>query len=133
VWEALTDPDITAEYWGHRNEADRWEVGGTWTHVRTDGTGDDGGGQIVECDRPRRLVMDWGSLDEEDPHLSRVTFLIEPHGDIVRLTVHHDDLFDEQMRTNVSSGWPAVLSNLKSLLETGSVLPDVPWEVPASV
>ena len=61
-----------------------------------------------------------------------MTFTIEPHGGIVRLTVHHDDLFDEGMLEAISGGWPAVLSNLKSLLETGRVLSEDPWAVPAS-
>ncbi|HYF46121.1 MAG TPA: metalloregulator ArsR/SmtB family transcription factor [Acidimicrobiales bacterium] len=131
VWEALTDPDLTEQYWTRRNEADSWEVGSRWTHVRPDGTGDDGGGTVLESDPPRRLVFDWGTLDEEDPHLSRVSFDIEPHGDIVRLTVTHEDLFDEVAFQNISQGWPAVLSNLKSLLETGRVLADSPFEVGA--
>jgi len=131
VWEALTDPDLTEQYWTRRNEADSWDVGSRWTHVRPDGSGDDGGGTVLESDPPRRLVFDWGTLDEEDPHLSRVSFDIEPHGDIVRLTVTHEDLFDEVAFRNISHGWPAVLSNLKSLLETGRVLADSPFEVGA--
>jgi hypothetical protein len=62
---------------------------------------------------------------------SRVTFDITPHEDIVRLTVTHEDLWDEDAISAVSGGWPAVLSNLKSLLETGSPLPQQPWSVPA--
>ena len=131
VWEALTDADLTERYWGHRNEAASWDVGSPWAHVRPDGSGDDGGGTVLESDPPHRLVFDWGALDEADPHLSRVTFTIEPHGEIVRLTVLHEDLFDEVAFANISQGWPGVLSNLKSLLETGDVLPDSPFEVPA--
>jgi uncharacterized protein YndB with AHSA1/START domain/DNA-binding transcriptional ArsR family regulator len=131
VWDALTSADMTEQFWGHRNEADRWTVGGRWTHTRTDGTGFDGGGTVLESDPPHKLVFDWGNLEEEDPHMSRVTFTIEPHDGIVRLTVFHDDLMNEEMLTSISGGWPAVLSNLKSLLETGSVLPADPFAVPA--
>ena len=46
---------------------------------------------------------------------------------IVRLTVTHVGLADDEARRAVSHGWPAVLSNLKSLLETGHVLPQSPW------
>lgn len=132
VWEALTSADLTEQYWGHRNEADSWEVGSTWRHTRVGEDGFDGGGTVLESDPPRRLVIDWGNLEEDDPHLSRVTFLIDPHRSIVRLTVLHEDLFDDGMLQSISQGWPAVLSNLKSLLETGSVLADTPWEVPAA-
>jgi uncharacterized protein YndB with AHSA1/START domain/DNA-binding transcriptional ArsR family regulator len=130
VWEALTDPDLTAEYWGHSNVSD-WVVGSAWEHRRTDGSGiADVVGTVVESVPPARLVTTWAAPDQEssqDP--SRVTFAIEPHGDIVRLTVTHEDLADEAEREGAAAGWAAVLSNLKSLLETGHALPQAPWEM----
>jgi uncharacterized protein YndB with AHSA1/START domain len=63
-----------------------------------------------------------------DPDSSTVTFRIEPYHDIVRLTVTHGNLTDEDV-AEVSAGWPAVLANLKSLLETGHALPQAPWEM----
>jgi len=132
VWDALTDADATAAYWGHSNVSD-WAVGSAWNHVRTDGSGrSDVTGTIVESDRPRRLVCTWadpdGSADDEP---ARVTYAIEPHGAIVRLTVTHvsgtvDDTSD------VSQGWPAVLSNLKTYLESGKPLAEPPWEMASS-
>ncbi len=59
-----------------------------------------------------------------------MTFDIEPHGGIVRLTVTHDNFVDEAEREAAERGWPAVLSNLKSMLETGHALPQPPWEMP---
>ena len=51
VWQALTDADLTARYWGHRNESD-WEPGSTWRHVRTDGSGiSDVTGTVVEASK----------------------------------------------------------------------------------
>ncbi|MET9732021.1 metalloregulator ArsR/SmtB family transcription factor [Streptomyces sp. NPDC006458] len=133
VWEALTDADLTAAYWGHRNESD-WRAGSRWAHVRTDGSGvADVVGRVVESEPPARLVTTWAAPDEEsreDRH-SRVTFDIRPHGGIVRLTVTHEDLNDEGELSDASAGWPAVLANLKSLLETGQVMPQAPWEVPS--
>ena len=132
VWEALTDADLTAAYWGHRNESD-WQTGSRWAHVRTDGSGiADVIGTVVESDRPHRLVTTWAAAEDEgqDDKYTRVTFDIRPHADIVRLTVTHEDLADEGAHAEVSLGWPAVLSNLKSLLETGSPLPQEPWLVP---
>jgi hypothetical protein len=58
-----------------------------------------------------------------------VVFEIEQHGEIVRLTVTHENLSGEPERAAIAQGWPAVLSNLKSFLETGHVLPQAPWEV----
>ncbi|MFB7509849.1 SRPBCC family protein [Streptomyces broussonetiae] len=133
VWEALTDADLTAAYWGHRNESD-WRPGSRWAHVRTDGSGvEDVVGRVVESKPPTRLVATWAAPaeeDREDRH-SRVTFEIQPYEDIVRLTVVHEDLNDEGERSQVGAGWPAVLSNLKSLLETGRTLPQEPWLVPS--
>jgi hypothetical protein len=61
-----------------------------------------------------------------------VTFEIEPHHEIVRLTVTHEGVTEDAWEA-VSSGWPAVCANLKSLLETGHVLPRAPWEMHAEL
>ena len=79
-----TDADVTAAYWGHRNESD-WQPGSTWRHVRTDGSGiSDVTGTVVEAVRPERLVMTFpGSAEQrEDPSL--VTFTIEDGVPITR-------------------------------------------------
>jgi uncharacterized protein YndB with AHSA1/START domain/DNA-binding transcriptional ArsR family regulator len=133
VWDALTDADLTATYWGHSNVSEDWRPGSRWEHRRTDGSGvADVVGTVVESERPTRLVATWAAPadeEKEDRH-SRVTYDIRPHGDIVRLTVTHEDLADESAVKEVSIGWPAVLANLKSLLETGSPLPQEPWLMP---
>lgn len=130
VWEALTDADLTATYWGHSNVSD-WKVGSRWEHQRTDATGvADVVGTVLESSPPTRLVSTWGLPGTDDPEPSVVTFEIEPYGEIVRLTVIHEKLKDEAERDEAASGWAAVMSNLKSLIETGHVLPEVPWEMP---
>ncbi|MGW7272348.1 ArsR/SmtB family transcription factor [Streptomyces sp. NPDC054864] len=134
VWNALTDADLTAAYWGHSNVSD-WKQGSPWEHRRTDGSGiADVVGEVVESTPPSRLVTTWADPNtpptSADP--SQVTFDIEPYGGIVRLTVTHENLADEAERDAAASGWAAVLSNLKSLLETGSPLPDEPWLVPGN-
>ena len=127
VWHALTDADTTAAYWGHANVSD-WREGSSWAHRRTDGSGvDDVVGTVVESDPPRRLVTTWADPRDPGAPPSTVTFSIEPHEDIVRLTVVHEDLDDAEA---AAAGWAAVLANLKSLLETGSPLPQAPWEMP---
>jgi uncharacterized protein YndB with AHSA1/START domain/DNA-binding transcriptional ArsR family regulator len=129
VWEALTQPEITAAYWGVRQVSD-WAVGSPWEHQRADGSGiADLSGTVLESTPPHRLVMTWGPSGETLPDkISKVTFEIEPYHDIVRLTVIHEDL-DEDMFAGISKGWPAVLANLKSLLETGRVLSRSPLEM----
>jgi uncharacterized protein YndB with AHSA1/START domain/DNA-binding transcriptional ArsR family regulator len=133
VWRALTDADLTGRYWGHRNESD-WQPGSTWRHVRTDGSGiSDVTGTVLEASAPERLVMTFPGSDEERESPSQAAFTIEPYGDIVRLTVRHDGLATDDDVEAVSAGWPAVMANLKSLLETGEVLPQAPWEMHADL
>jgi uncharacterized protein YndB with AHSA1/START domain/DNA-binding transcriptional ArsR family regulator len=131
VWHALTDADLTARYWGHSNVSD-WQAGSQWRHVRTDGSGiADAGGTIVDTQPPHRLVMTFGAPDASPGQTpSQVTFELEPHQDIVRLTVRHEYLSEDEY-VAISLGWPAVIANLKSLLETGDVLPQAPWEMHA--
>ena len=132
VWHALTDADLTASYWGHANVSD-WQPGSLWEHRRTDGSDvADAGGRVLEVEPPRRLVMTFGDPGEAPAVTSTVTFLIEPHEGIVRLTVTHEDLADAQALSDVSQGWPAVLANLQSMLETGRALPVAPWEMPVA-
>ena len=132
VWKALTDADVTAQYWHHSNVSD-WKVGSAWEHRRIDGSGVvDVVGTVLEEKPPTRLTVTFETAPDEERvnGPSVVTFLIEPSGDVVRLTVTHENLPDRAMFDRMSSGWPAVLANLKSLLETGSVLPAAIWDMP---
>jgi uncharacterized protein YndB with AHSA1/START domain/DNA-binding transcriptional ArsR family regulator len=131
VWQALTDADLTAQYWG-RSNVSNWQVDSRWEHQRTDGSGiADVVGTVVESSPPTRLVATWAAPGEERADgPSRVIFDIQPYGEIVRLTVTHENLADEAERDAAAEGWSAVLSNLKSFLETGSPLPQEPWLVP---
>jgi uncharacterized protein YndB with AHSA1/START domain len=124
IWQALIDPEMTKEFWGrHRNQSD-WKIGSAWRHENYDDATDIAvSGTVVESDPPRRLVLTWArpnATDEAD--ISRVTFEIEEYMGSARLTVTHTDLSPEMLR-NISGGWPAVLSSMKSLLETGASLP----------
>ena len=133
VWQALTDADLTARYWGHANVSD-WQVGSPWEHQRADGTGAvDAVGTVLEAEPPTRLTITFEDSAEEERTNgpSVVRFVVEPHAGIVRLTVTHENLPNLDMLNGISRGWPAVLANLKSLLETGDVLPTAPWDVPA--
>ena len=121
VWEALTKADLTEKYWfGYRVSAEG-KPGDRMTAMSPAGqkAHDD---PILESDPPRRLVYGWKPLYKDVPNerASRVTFELKPVKGQTRLTVIHDD-FDEGSKIfeMISSGWPAVLSSLKSFLETG--------------
>jgi uncharacterized protein YndB with AHSA1/START domain len=136
VWHALTDADMTGEYWGHSNVSD-WQVGSSWEHRRVDGSNiADVVGTVLESTPPVRLVMTFGEPGAEsgaESGASTVTFQIEPYHDIVRLTVTHENVAGEDDLRAVAEGWPAVMANLKSLLETGRALPQAPWEMHADL
>jgi uncharacterized protein YndB with AHSA1/START domain len=132
VWHALTDAGLTGRYWGHSNVSD-WRPGSRWEHRRTDGSGVvDVAGTVMSAEPPTRLVMTFDAPEEQGGP-STVTFEVEPFHDIVRLTVTHVDLADADALRAVSAGWPAVMANLKSLLETGRALPQDPWEMHADL
>ena len=130
VWQVLTDPGLSARYWGHSNVSD-WQPGSAWEHQRSDGSGiADITGTVLESLPPARLVITWASPGGGQPaDLSRVSFDIQPYGDIVRLTVTHENLAGEPEYQASAAGWSAVLANLKSFLETGHALPQAPWEM----
>ena len=127
LWAALFDPEMTRQYWGyHRNVSD-WKAGSAWRHEDYEDAGRVAVvGRVLEIDPPRRLVLSWAAPGEagDETKPSRVTFEIEPQFAAVRLTVLHEELEpDSKMLHGVSQGWPAILSSLKTLLETGQPMP----------
>jgi uncharacterized protein YndB with AHSA1/START domain len=133
VYRALVDTEITRQYWlggtgPARVNVSDWKPGSRWEHTRDDATRTvDVVGTVVETTPPRRLIITWArpsDADDVSKH-SRVTFDIEPQNErLVRLTVTHEDLeHDPKMLASISGGWPQVLSNLKTFLETGQALP----------
>ena len=128
LWEALTSAEFTAQYWfGAHCESD-WTAGSPWRLMYADGRVADSG-EIVESVPPRRIVIKW--RNEWSPELraegdSLCTMDIEPVADtspqVVRLSITHAiERAESKFMVAVSGGWPRILSNLKSLLETGEV------------
>jgi DNA-binding transcriptional ArsR family regulator/uncharacterized protein YndB with AHSA1/START domain len=140
LWKGLTDPGFTRQYWGIELVTD-WKVGSpiTWEHHGV--TIADPGQIVLESEPFRRLAYTWHSFTQEwaeasnvdaerlatlaAEQRSKVAFEIEPSGELCKLTVVHE-FFDPDsvVVTMVTEGWPRVLSELKTLMETGVAFPE---------
>ena len=129
LWSALTVPDVTREWYRVRatplENLSEWTRGAAWIRRQLENPPVvDIAGIVLEVFPPRRLVLTWQRPRLADTPPSHLSFDIAPVGArLVRLTITHDRL-DPVMFDGVSAGWPKVLSNLKTFLETGSQLPD---------
>ena len=125
LWSALTTPEFIKKYWLDATHVTDWKVGSPWKIVFADGRVADTG-EIAEFDPPRRLAFKW--RNEFMPEMkaegwSSCVMDIEPAGDAVKLTVTHSmERENAKFIGAVSGGWPKILSNLKSLLETGEIV-----------
>jgi uncharacterized protein YndB with AHSA1/START domain len=124
LWTALTDASFMKQYWFGNHCDSEWRAGSPWKMVGSNGTVLDAG-EIIESDPPRRLVIRW--QNQFRPELkaegeSRCTMELEPSAGAVKLSITHTiEREPSKFITAVSGGWPKVISNLKSLLETGAI------------
>jgi uncharacterized protein YndB with AHSA1/START domain len=129
LFQALTDSEFSKQYWFGTSLRSGWTVGAPFALV-VDGRVTDTG-TVLEFDPPRRLAYTFhhelnDAARKERP--SRVTFVLEPYGKLVKLTLTHDDFApDSVVIDGISKGWPAILASLKSLLERGEPLV-IPFE-----
>ena len=130
LWSALTDAEFMKQYWFGNHCESEWTVGSSWKNVYPDGRVTDAG-EIVEAEPPRRLVIRWQHQDKPElkaEGASLCTMEIEPSGTAVKLCVTHTIERDpSKLIAAVSGGWPKVLSNLKSLLESGIIALQDPY------
>src|SRR5215470_3583063 len=130
LWSALTDVEFMKQYWFGTYCESQWTAGSTWKHVSGDAQILDAG-EIVETEPPRRLVIRW--RNQNKPELkaegeSLCTMELEPSGTAVKLSITHSiEREPSKLIEAVSGGWPKVISNLKSLLETGSIALQDPY------
>jgi uncharacterized protein YndB with AHSA1/START domain len=134
LWEALTSGDFSEKYWmGFRVEVEQ-KVGGRIRILPPKGMEgrSDHGGEVLACEKYRKLTYTWmkekHEKDAKRDGLSRVTYELTPMGDHVKLRLIHENLLSEDVAADpdtfqgVNNGWPAVISSLKSLLETGEAI-----------
>jgi uncharacterized protein YndB with AHSA1/START domain len=124
LWDALTSSEFSKRYWFDTELRSDWRVGSSFALVMNRTTTDVG--EILEADRPRRLSYTFRHVLDDDlaaEPATKVVFTLEPHGDLVKLTLTHEGFADgSKLLDGISRGWPAILSNLKSLLESGQAL-----------
>ncbi len=126
LWQALTEPDFTRRFWFGTTQDCAWMPGASWRILFSDGRVADSG-EVIEIEPARRLLLKW--RNEIFPEMtaegySRLTYAIEQKAGYVQLTVtHRMDTSESKFIQAVSTGWPVILSSLKSLLETGEALP----------
>lgn len=127
LWDALREPEFTKQYWFGSWQESGWKKGASWKLLASDG-GLNASGEIVEIEKPKRIKMKW--IGEKTPEQraegpSTCTYDIEAaSAGTVKLTVTHEiGRANSVVIRAVSGGWPMVLSNLKTMLETGEGLP----------
>ncbi|GGB63132.1 SRPBCC family protein [Fictibacillus barbaricus] len=131
VWDALTNGDVTEQYFfGSRVESD-WKEGSRITYSRSGEVTD--WGEILKCEPQKELSFTWTNKwdyeEREEPTIA--TFTLKELNGTVKLTLRHENLMEkdyveeEDTFVGYNNGWPAILSNLKTLLETGRTLPPV--------
>src|SRR6059058_407283 len=124
LWEALTNSEFSKRYWFGTDVQSDWNVGSPFALV-TNGTTTDVG-EILEADPPRRLSYSFHHVATEEgrnEQPTKVVFNIEPHGNLVKLTLTHEGFAEgSKLLGAVSNGWPAILSGLKTMLESGTAL-----------
>ncbi len=122
LWDALRLPEFCKQYWRGTWLDSEWKKGASWKMLNAEGQLCDAG-EVAEIDPPKRLVLKW--QHELRPELkaegyTRATFTLEQQGAMMKLTVVHEiDKPNSKIIEAVSNGWPAILSSLKSFLETG--------------
>jgi uncharacterized protein YndB with AHSA1/START domain len=125
LWKALTEPEFTRQYWCETTQVSEWKPGASWRIMTPDGRTADSG-EIVAVEPRKRMVLTWRhELDAEmrDEGYSRLTYDLEQNGEAVKLTLTHEiDQSDSKLIKAIATGWPPLLSSLKSLLETGESL-----------
>ncbi|MBV8451329.1 MAG: SRPBCC family protein [Deltaproteobacteria bacterium] len=125
LWSALTSADFMKQYWFGMHFQTDWKSGSAWQMLFPDGRVADTG-EVIEIDPPRRLVLKW--RNDFRPELksegyARCIIDLEPTDSAVKLTITHMmDRAESKFIEAVSGGWPRILSNLKSLLETGEIV-----------
>jgi uncharacterized protein YndB with AHSA1/START domain len=131
LWSALThNAEFMKQYWFGVHCESKWTPGSSWKMVHADGSVSDAG-EIVEAEPPWRLVIRWQHQNKSELKAegeSLCTMELEQSGTAVKLSITHTiEREPSNLIVAVSGGWPKIICNLKSLLETGTVVLQDPY------
>jgi uncharacterized protein YndB with AHSA1/START domain len=127
VWDALTRGTMTKKYFFGREVKSSWRKGARVEYLMDDGDIDIFG-EVLEVQKPKVLAFTFDTEQKPaglEDHVTRVRFELHGQGKTTRLRLVHDDLIEEDFESDpntfkgLNNGWPAILSNMKSVLETG--------------
>jgi uncharacterized protein YndB with AHSA1/START domain len=127
VWRAITDGDLTSQYYFGARVQSTWTAGAPYAYLAADGVTHLSDGTVLEVEAPHRLVYDGRLL--YDPEVAKdapilLTWEVQPMGDVCLVRLTHDRFEGETATYRaVVSGVPVLMSSMKSLLETGQALP----------
>ena len=125
LWDFLTRPELTQQYWSQTTQECRWTPGSPWQMKNPKGLVTDSG-EVVECEPGKRLVLAWRHEFFPEFHaegLTKVTYTLEPAGSAVKFNLHHEiERENSGYIACLATCWPLLLSSLKSLIETGQPL-----------
>lgn len=120
LWQALTNPEFTSQYWFGNANVSSWKKDADWKHVSLESGAVHHLGKVEHIDPQRKLALSWHNQGETRD-VSRVTFVITQLDQGVELVITHSDFIDDSaMAKRVSGGWPQVIAGLKTFLETGA-------------
>lgn len=125
LWEALTQGQFTKIYWYNRRIKSDWKVGSPVTFYDGDSQTVTDNGEVLSSEPPRHLAYTFRYQAEPGvpaSYYSRVSFTLEPDGELVKLTLVHDELPDQETVDGFREGWAPIISSLKTYLETGKPL-----------
>ena len=125
LWDALINPTMTRLYWAETWQDCTWKPGASWKLMSPDGKFRDAG-EIIEITPPRRLALTWQNQYKPEMKaegFSKLTYEIDKQIESTKFSLTHEiDVADSKLIAAVATGWPWIISSLKSLLETGESL-----------
>jgi len=125
LWQAFIDPEMTRQYWCETWQDCQWKPGSPWRLMIPDGRVGDAG-EIIEIEPYKRVVLTWRNEfipEMREEGFSRCTCELEQQDGAVKLSITHEmDRPDSKLIAAIATGWPPIMSSLKSLLETGESL-----------